>query len=339
MKKLNYFFGAVAMAIAMTMASCSVDDLPVPDIFDGDDLSTAIANHTKIVNGVPTVDLPAGVSLTMNSVVELNAPLAINGNAANPAIIKIGPDAKFIGGVLINNAIIDASEMNSPLITLGTADQPEWAFISAGIKNVQILGLKKALIYSGCKNFDAVIYVENCRVELAADATTFDFTKGSFPSVLEITNSTFWAPQATSKSFFSSQSGQKAAEMGEDALEQFNFENSTFYNLAKSKNFFTHRQSGQKWLAYTAKDCIFVNCGKSGQVVRGMNQGQGSANPVWNISGNVFNFDGADTSADESTGDEEEPVKDSKAVVVNFADADNGNFTQSDVKAGDPFWF
>ena len=70
-----------------------------------------------------------------------------------------------------------------------------------------------------------------------------------------------------------------------------------------------------------------------------MNQGQGSANPVWNISGNVFNFDGADTSADESTGDEEEPVKDSKAVVVNFADADNGNFTQSDVKAGDPFWF
>ena len=41
----------------------------------------------------------------------------------------------------------------------------------------------------------------------------------------------------------------------------------------------------------------------------------------------------------KSTGDDDEPVKDSKAVVVNFADPANGDFTQGDVKAGDPTWF
>ena len=69
-----------------------------------------------------------------------------------------------------------------------------------------------------------------------------------------------------------------------------------------------------------------------------MNGGQGGKNPVWTITGNVFNFDDADTSADESTGDDDEPVKDSKAVVVKFVDAANGDFTQAEAEAGDPRW-
>jgi hypothetical protein len=69
-----------------------------------------------------------------------------------------------------------------------------------------------------------------------------------------------------------------------------------------------------------------------------LNGGQGGANPIWTVSGNVFNFDDADTSADESTGDDGEPVADSQAVVVKFADAANGDFTQSNAKAGDNHW-
>ena len=91
-------------------------------------------------------------------------------------------------------------------------------------------------------------------------------------------------------------------------------------------------------LSAYVKDCIFVNCCKSGQAINGMNGGQGGKNPVWTITGNVFNFDDADTSADESTGDDDEPVKDSKAVVVKFADAANGDFTQAEAEAGDPRW-
>ena len=343
MKKINYLFSFAAIAFAMVMVSCDKKDnpaepeVPVQLIHDGDELSTAIADYCEVINGVPTLTLPAGVSVVFNEPVELVAPLAITGDEANPAHIKIGEGGKFVGGMKISNAVIDASEMANPLVTFDTEDAAEWSFESVGFINVTMTGLKKALVYSGCKNYDAAVVVENSNIEVAADVTVFDFTKGSFPILFSVKNSTFWAPEATTKSFFSSQSGQKATDM-EGGTETFEFENSTFYNLAKSKNFFTHRQSNQTWLSYIVKDCIFVNCGKSGQTIKGMNGGQSGKNPTWDITGNVFNFDGADTSEAEATGDDDEPVKDSKAVVVNFADADNGDFTQSDANAGDPRW-
>lgn len=347
MKKLSSLFCLAAMAFAVTMVSCSKSDNPAepdepvipeqPKIHDGDELSEAITLYSEVVDGVPTLTLPAGVSVELNAEVQLLAPLSIKGDAQNPAKIKIGAEGKFTGGLQIENAIIDASELASPLITLGTEDAAEWTFASVGFVNVTMTGLKQALVYSGCKNYDVALLVDNSNIQVAADVTVFDFTKGSFPITFDIKNSTFWAPEATSKSFFSSQGGQKATEMT-DGTESFNFENSTFYNLTKSKNFFTHRQANQTWLLYTVKDCIFVNCGKSGQAIKGLNQSQGGANPTWNISGNVFNFDGADTSEAEGTGDDAEPIVDSKAVVVNFADAANGDFTQAEAKAGDPRW-
>ena len=346
MKKLNYLFSFAAMAFAMFMVSCdNVDNPAEPDepvvpeqkIFDGDELATAIAQYCEVIDGVPTLMLPAGVSVVLNETVELNAPLSIKGDETNPATIKIGAEGGFIGGVQIMNAIIDASEMANPLITFGAEAPEEWTFAYAGFINVTMIGVNKAIVYSGCKNYDAALVVENSLIQIG-DVTAFDFTKGSFPIVFSIKNSTFWAPEATTKAFFSSQSGQKANEM-EGGTTTFEFENSTFYNLTKGKNFFTHRQSNQTWLTFIVKDCIFVNCGKSGQSIRGLNAGANNAkNPTWDVSGNVFNFDGVDTSAEETTADEDEPIRDSKAVVVNFADADNGDFTQSDTNAGDPTW-
>jgi hypothetical protein len=108
------------------------------------------------------------------------------------------------------------------------------------------------------------------------------------------------------------------------------------YNLAKGKNFFTHRQSNQKWLSYTVQGNLFVNCGKSGQVIKGMNGGQGGANPTWTIKGNAFNFDGADTSANEETGDADhtqdetpglnETVQDNVAGVMTFTNVETPDF-------------
>ena len=177
-----------------------------------------------------------------------------------------------------------------------------------------------------------------------ADATTVDFTKGSAVANFNILNSTVYAATATTKAFFSSQSGQRITELNAEGIQKFDFENSTFYNLAKTKNFFTHRQNNQKWLAYTVKNNIFVNCGKNGQVIKGMNGGQSGKNPIWDIDGNLFNFDGddgvrTDTNEAESTGDDDEPIKNSVAGVVAFEDADNGNFKQSAFEIGDPRWF
>lgn len=346
MKKMNYLFGAAAMAIAMVLASCSATDLPVdpnePKIHNGDDLVDVIANgeNIEIINGVPTLNLPAGVSLTLNDAIENNAPLAIKGDAANPATIKIGELGRVVttGSIQFENVIIDASEQTQPLVTIGVSAPEEWESSFVIFVNVDVIGLKKALTYAACKNYDVVSNIDNCRIQVAADVTVFDYTKGSVATIFNIQNSTIWAPEATTKSLYSSQGGQKATEYNADATQQFQFENSTFYNLTKSKNFFSHRQSNQKWLGYTVKDCIFVNCGKSGQTIKGINGGQGGPNPVWDITGNVFNFEDADTSANEETGDADEPVKDSKAVVVKFVDAANGDFSQKDAAAGDPRW-
>ena len=226
-----------------------------------------------------------------------------------------------------NDATIDASALEAPMTALTTIEEPtEWTTIDHfEIKGVTVKGLKKALFYSNSKNYriDA-LDVDWANVEVAADVTVFDFTKGSAAN-LNVTNSTFYAPTETTKAFYSSQAAQKMTEAGE-YTQTFNFSNNTMYNLAKAKNFFSHRQNNQTWLIYNVQNNLFVNCGKSGQTIKGMNGGASGSNPTWTIIGNAFNFDGADTSAAESTGDDAEPVQDSVAGVVEFTDAANGDF-------------
>ena len=227
---------------------------------------------------------------------------------------------------------LDASELNGNLVQMAATAPESWTKSNIAIVNLTVKGLKKALFYSAAQKYVAENFtIDNCIVEQAADATTIDYTKGGTAVNVTVTNSTFYAPTATTKSFYSSQSGQKTTEYSADAIQTFTFKNNTMYNLAKDKNFFSHRQSNQKWLSYDVENNIFVNCGKSGQVIKGMNGGQSGKNPTWKIENNAFNHDGADTSASEDTGDSE-------------ADAANGDFTvgESSIvareKAGDPRW-
>lgn len=292
------------------------------------DISNAVATAVegKDVKSL-TINLTAGAQYTVSAPIETSANLTINGNGAT----------------------IDASGLDDNMVKFAVVDAPtEWTEANVFINGVAVKGLKKALFYSAGKNYIGDFTLDNSVIEQAADATTFDYTKGSVAENFTITNSTIYAPTATTKQLYSSQGGQKATEAGNDIVQTLTFKNNTMYNLAKSKNFFSHRQSNQKWLAYTVQDNIFVNCGKSGQVIKGMNGGQSGANPTWTISGNVFNSDDADTSAAEDTGDADEPVKNSIAGVVTFTDAANGDFsgffelsTGANTPAsipGDPHW-
>ena len=238
----------------------------------------------------------------------------------------VAPNSITING---NGAIIDVSALEANLIEFAAkaAEDTEWTNANVSISGVTVKGLKKALFFSNSKYYYGDFSLINSVVEQAGDAITFDYTKGSVAVNFTVTGSTIYAPTATTKSLYSSQGGQKATEYKDDATQSFAFLLNTMYNLAPTKNFFSHRQSNQKWLAYGVHSNIFVNCGKSGQVIKGMNGGQSGANPTWVISGNAFNFDGADTSATESTGDEAEPVQDSVAGTIAFTDADNGDFS------------
>ena len=289
--------------------------LEATDITDGN-ITTALAAKTASIAKVGniTINLAAGVTYTVSSTIEVPADLTINGNGAT----------------------IDAAALEANLIQWKAKEDTEWTKSDVNITGVSVKGLKKALFYSNSKFYYGNFTLINSLIELAADVTAFDYTKGSVALNFTVAGSTIYATEATTKSLYSSQSGQKATEYNGDAKQEFIFSLNTMYNLTKGKNFFSHRQSNQKWLTYTVQNNIFVNCGKSGQVIKGMNGGQGGANPTWTISGNLFNFDGADTSANEETGDSDhtgdetpglnETVQNSVAGVITFTDAAAGNF-------------
>ena len=252
--------------------------------------------------------------------------------------------------VIGSNSTIDASSLDGPFIALANVENPtEWTNLSVGIGGVNIKGLSKPLFSSTCKNYLIEEFmVINSVVEVAGDVTVLDFTKGSAVHHFTMGGNTFYAPTATEKAFYSSQGGQKITECAEGLTQGFDIQMNTFYNLTKSKNFFTHRQNSQTWLKFDVEDNIFVNCGKKGQTIKGINGGGSSANPVWTVKGNLFNFDDADTSAEESTGDDEEPIQDSIAGVANFDAPEAGDFNCVVVLAegleapekqpGDPRW-
>ena len=295
------------------------------------DIYAALASATegKEVKSI-TINLTKDAAYTVSAALVTPADFTINGNGAT----------------------IDASALETNLIQMAAVESPtEWTKADVTIADVTVKGLKKALFYSTNKKYIAENFIiDNCVVELAADATTIDYTKGSTAKNITVTNSTFYAPTATTKSFYSSQSGEKYTEYdySADAMQTFTFTNNTMYNLALGKNFFSHRQSNQKWMTYNVKNNIFVNCGKSGQTIKGMNGGSQGANPTWIIDNNAFNFDGADTSAAEETGDADEPVQNSVAGIMAFTDAANGDFSGEfgiaggasipEVKPGDPRW-
>lgn len=261
------------------------------------------------------IELPAGISLVLDGA----------GNS-----LTLGENTNFTvaNDIIIKNVNIDATALKGNFVELAVMDEPKaWVENNVKFDAVNVKGLKKALFYSAGKNFLVKEFiVNNSVIEQAGDATTFDFTKGSAAEKFEISNSTIYALTATSKSLYSSQSGQKVIDAGADLTQTFSLQNSTFYNLAKTKNFFSHRQSNQKWLSYDVKNNIFVNCGKSGQVIKGMNGGQNGKNPTWIVENNAFTFDGVSTAAEESTGDADEPVKNSIIEAVKFADAANADF-------------
>ena len=291
---------------------------------DGDiTAALAAASEGRLAKDI-TINLKEGVTYTVSGSIVAPYSLTVNGNGAT----------------------IDASALEAALITTPAGDLAEWMEGSLTVKGVTVKGLKKAFYASAGKNY---LYndflIENSIIELAGTVgRDFDFRKGGVARNFTISNSTVYAPVATNESLYTSQSAQRATEAPGVEMQTFTIKNSTLYNLAKGKNFFTHRQANQKWLAYTIENSIFVNCGKSGQVVKGINQGQQGANPTWTVKGNTFNFDGEDTSAAEATGDDSEPVQDNVAGVVAFADVEKGDFTlayksaQNEAKIGDPRW-
>ena len=170
---------------------------------DGSDLTALLeeAAGDKIPNVVV-------IKLDKNATVTVSKPIVF----ANSLYIDV-PESDILSPA---SATIDASGLEGPMITTPEETPEEWVTGSLFISDVKVKGLKNALFASAAKNyFYETFAIMGCVVEQAGDATTLDFTKGSVAKDLLISLSTFYAPTATTKSFYSSQSGQKATEYNE----------------------------------------------------------------------------------------------------------------------------
>ena len=338
--KKSIFFCAALFACAFAFQSCDKVDNPAV-IDNGSDLKDVIAKFAK--DGVVT--LPAGVELTLNEEISLDKDLYIVSDRENPA--KITAKAGFItnSSLSFDGVDIDASAIKKPFIqltafTLGSDEVSKKIDLIAFIGS-KISGLKYQFIYANKQSYlvDCInVQKSIIAIDGANKKTTFDFNGGGNVAFLGIDESTIYSVPTVNNNggFFSSQSSKEVTDLG-GTTQTFAISNSTLYNITNAKTVNSLRKNSQAYQKFAVKNSIIVNSGKSGQFLAGLNAGQKGKAENWEVSGNLINFDGADVSATELTKINAESISPIEGVVE-FADAEKGDFTQKQTSAGDPRW-
>ena len=256
-----------------------------------------------------------------------------------------------------NGAVIDASEGDNIVGIEGVdefakkADDTESTYSLANaitFKDVTIKGMKKALVRDLMSNKTLLetLTIDNCVMQVSNAKPFIDFDSRGYVGKVVVKNSTIWAAEGTDKNF--AKYGSRPKDINGALTQEFDIQNSTIVNIGSKadfsggQNFNNFSQKGTAQNVYTAKNSIFVNCGKSGQAIIGLNSGQASDQPLWAVDGNVFNWNGADVCETEVSKAGQKAgadiVKNSIAAVVAFKEAANGDFTQASAKVGDPRW-
>lgn len=345
--KKSIFFCAALLASAFAFQSCDQvksDNPATVDeaTYDLKNLTFAqyIEKHT--VGNVLT--LPAGAEVTIDEEISLDKDLYIVSDRENPA--KITAKAGFItnSSLSFDGVDIDASAIEKPFIqltafTLGSDEVSKKIDLIAFIGS-KISGLKSQFIYANKQSYlvDCInVQKSIIAIDGANKKTTFDFNGGGNVAFLGIDESTIYSVPtvANNGGFFSSQSGKEVTDLG-GTTQTFAISNSTLYNITNGKTVNSLRKNSQAYQKFAVKNSIIVNSGKSGQFLAGLNAGQGGKAENWEVSGNMINFGGEDVSSAEATKINTEISP--KEGVVEFADAEKGDFTQKQTSAGDPRW-
>ncbi len=323
-------------------ASCAVK----VRVQDFDQMKAELENGT----GEVKVYLDAAANIEMGEDLDITGKkVSIIGDKANPAAMVVTKQFTFDNDFTIQNVILDFTNQTNDFLKFTGEAEEVTKIEGVVIDNVQAIGMKNCLFnMNGKTNYLMNNFtINNSIIEMAANQPIVNFKSSGCAYNINFLNSTIYTllPQGSAQSAlpFTSQAGKRIIDLDANGIQTFNLINSTFFNLSKSANFFTHRQTSQTWLVYNVQNNIFVDCGKDGQTVVGINGGVVSTNPTWNVSGNVFNFNGVDKSEAEvaKAGNDANGnaiVQNSIAVVVNFKDVNMADFTQSDAAAGDPRW-
>lgn len=276
----------------------------------------------------------------LNEVGNITINLAADGAYTISAPIEAG------GSVTINGAAgakIDASALTDAFIKMSKT--PAVAKVTSGqyvvttpakIENVKITGLTKSIYTdNGIEYAFETFTINNCVFEYETQASyVLDFSK-SMAINFNIINSTFYSKTSGTANFISL-SGKRPWQITGYEVEtgKLTVDHSTFYNLAKSKQFLnTNTLKGQKYL-YVMNSNIFVDCSNK-KIYGNMTN---NAKQVTTDSKNTYMFDGvffAETGYNGDAGLQTDPA---------FKDAANGDFTlgastvQAKYETGDPRW-
>ena len=328
---------ADAVNIIATFQRIAEDIIVNPEDIEGGDITAALNKKIAALvytdpqtqEEVPgrvkdiTINLAEGEAYTVAAAIKAPANVTINGNGAT--IDASGADANFIE---LQGSSVKAIKAD------GETESDHYLIDAVTINEVTVNGLKKAIIRDTQKTLLKALTIENSVIEASDGKPALDFDGKGYIEQVTVNNSTVWSSTGTNKFFAKYGSRPKNLWSGDDAgpytVQGFDVQNSTFVNIANSKNFCDISQKGTVNNVYTLKNNIFVNCGKSGQVVVGFNGGQTSATPVWDVDGNVFNYDGNDVSAAEvsKAGQkaDEDIVKNSLTCRVLFSSVETPDF-------------
>ncbi len=343
----SYTFSAKNTTIQFYGMTYEVAAPPAPTVGEaieispesGKDIAAELAT-AMVGNPYPssiTINLAPGGEYTVGQTMPVTGALTVNCNS-------------------MNLAVIDASALSGPMFAVSTTLPEslinESNFFQLGdvsVSGISVKGLPAQFFYgSGVKSLINSFKLHNSIVEMnGGNKNIFDFAGGGVVGEFNLMQSTIYSKTPHTGFIYSSQSGNKATEAGLE-MQYFTLSNSTFYNVANGKNTFNHRQTGQKWLSFSVIDCISIDAGKNGQFIKGLNGGQASANPVWDVRGysSQYTVDGTltDVTASESTGDAEEPITNAvEGLIVFTGDYTQGDFTmatcpQNNARIGDPRW-
>ncbi len=330
MKQKLLAFGALSLLLTGTVAA---EALTVTPAAGGDittALTTALAGATDKSDVVIT--LAADGNYTVSGSLEVPGALTINGNGAT----------------------IDASALTAPFVQMSATPAVEkgandfYTIGNVAFNNVNVTGLSQQLFYANkTKYYIPTLTTDGCDIQYTGgNKNVYDFNAGGVVGTLDIKNSTISSYPANTGFFYTSQGGNKATEVDPDITQTFSITNSTLYNLANGKNVCNHRQNGQTWLKYVVKNSILINCGKKGQFVQGLNGGQSSKNPTYDVDTNSFLWG---TPGDFAVQPENEPAEGLFQNTLGeptstFPKADEGIFTlnvwssQAKAQVGAPKW-
>lgn len=290
-----------------------------------------------------TIDLVGGGEYTVNDVIDFaNQQVTIRGDKVNHAKITMTDNASFLtnSGLKLKFVDIDCKKFTGTTL-LGTSTTPdEGSKVATGeyvvsnpimLQGCNVTDLKSYLFYDmNIKYCIDYLGFSDCNIQMQQSDILVRTAKSSIIR-MDIVKSTLWSTQQADK-FFMQINGPRPNKITGRTGAEFNFLNSTFYNIAYNKDFANwNNYKGQSCVFLNFQNTLFVDCGNNDIT----NKMQSNANMKHDYKNNGYWYNGA----------EGKDKYDTSATFSDpqMADPQKGDFTLSGAehiakRIGDPRW-